>query len=67
MNHTITIGGLLASIGMVAGALIAAMGLISLMAAGMSDAPSDNAGKGGCITFIAGLALAAASLAALLR
>jgi hypothetical protein len=55
MNHTVTIGGVLLILGMVAGLGMVAIGAMVTIAEGMSDAPSS--GSGGCITAAAGLAL----------
>ena len=65
MNHAITIGGLLGTVGLMAGLGAIGFGLLWMFAEGMSDAPSDN-GKGGCITMAAGAVLAAFCIASLI-
>jgi hypothetical protein len=57
MNHAITIGGLLFSIGAFVGLLMAAFGLLMVFAAGMSDASDDGTGGQGCVVFIIGVVL----------
>lgn len=56
MNHAITVGGLLLSVGAFVGLCIAAFGVLMLLAGGMSDAPDigDATGKNGCICIICG-------------
>lgn len=55
-NHAITTGDLLFSIGLLAGLLTAAFGLLSMFGNMMADAAGDG-GKSGCITFIVGAAM----------
>lgn len=57
MNHAITVGGLLLTLGAGAGALIACFGILDAFACGMSDAPSDNSSTSGCFIFGAGVVL----------
>jgi hypothetical protein len=57
VNHPITIGGLVLSLGLLAGLLALGGGLLAVMAEGMSDAPSEDNGKSGCLTAIVGLIL----------
>jgi hypothetical protein len=56
VTHTITIGGLLLTVGAFVGLLMVLFGVLSLFAEGMSDAPTDG-GKSGCIVTIIGAAL----------
>jgi predicted outer membrane lipoprotein len=56
MNHAITLGGLLLSIGLLGGVLTCAFGVLSLFANMMADAQGDG-GKGGCIALIVGAVL----------
>ncbi len=64
MNHTITIGGLLLALGLLAGVAIVGFGLLAYFAAGMSDngEASADAERSGCKFLIIGAALAAASI-----
>lgn len=59
MNHAITIGGLLLTVGVIAGLAAAAIGLLMIFAGGMSDAPAagDEASKQGCIVALIGVVL----------
>lgn len=68
MNLTITVGGLLLTLGVIFGLLITSFGVVMTFAAGMSDAydAGNKAGKQGCFTFLAGLALAVGSLLGLI-
>lgn len=61
MNHSVTIGGLLDGIGALIGLALLAIGLLAVLAAGMSDSPSagDSAGKTGCACLLAGAAVLA--------
>jgi hypothetical protein len=54
MNHAITVGGLLLSIGIVASTLAAAYGAFDAYGNMMADAAGDN-GKQGCTIFIVGI------------
>lgn len=65
MNHAITIGGLLLGIGAFVGFGCAALGVLMMFAAGMSDATDDGTGKSGCICLVCGILVAAACLLAL--
>lgn len=60
MNHAITIGGLLLSLGVLAGLLTLAAGTLMMFAASMSDAGDDGTGKNGCICMICGALIAVA-------
>lgn len=62
MNHAITIGGLLLSIGALGGLITLAIGTLMMFAAGMSDAGDDGTGKQGCIVMVCGALVAVASL-----
>jgi hypothetical protein len=66
MNHTITFGGLLLGIGILGGLLAFCGGVLSVFAEGMSDAPSEDNGKSGCITAIVGLVLLVGCIVGLL-
>lgn len=66
MSHAITVGGLLAAIGILAGFVMSAGGVLALFAAGMSDAPSQVNSKPGCIAIVLGIALMASSIWAVL-
>jgi hypothetical protein len=57
MNHAITVGGLLLSLGLLAGLLASLGGFMAVLAEGMSDAPSADNGKSGCAAIIVGLIL----------
>ena len=57
MNHAITIGGLLLTVGAFIGLLMAGFGGIIILANGMSDNTSDNSSGAGCVPLIAGIAL----------
>lgn len=61
MGHTITIGGLLLSLGIIGGLLAIAFGLLDAFANGMADAAGDN-GKSGCIIFAVGLVVLVGSI-----
>jgi hypothetical protein len=65
MNHFITIGGLLSTLGIGLGILCALLGGLILFAEGMSDAPDTNGrgGFSGCGFIVVGLVLFAASVA----
>jgi hypothetical protein len=54
MNHAITVGGLLLSIGIVASTLATVYGAIDAYGNMMADAAGDN-GKQGCTIFIVGI------------
>jgi hypothetical protein len=56
MNHAVTIGGLLLSVGLLGGVLTLVFGVLSLFANMMADAQGDG-GKGGCITLAVGAVL----------
>jgi acid phosphatase family membrane protein YuiD len=56
MNHSITIGGLLLSIGLLGGIGTICFAVLSLFANMMADAQGDN-GKSGCIALVVGAAL----------
>jgi hypothetical protein len=62
MHHAITIGGLLLALGILGGLLAAALGLLMLFAAGMSDAGDDGTGGKGCVTALVGIAVAIACI-----
>lgn len=64
MNHPITIGGLLLGIGVVAGTLTAAYGVMDAYGNMMADAAGDN-GKQGCSVMVCGALIAVACLLAL--
>lgn len=66
MNHAITVGGLLLALGVLVGLIVSALGLLTIFAAGMSDAGDDGTGAVGCAVLVAGAALLAGSLWALL-
>jgi hypothetical protein len=59
MNHTITIGGLLLSAGVLAGLAMTGCGALAIFAGGMSDNPGAgaDASKQGCILALVGAAL----------
>jgi hypothetical protein len=57
MNHAITIGGLLLSVGALIGIGMFLFGGLMFFAAGMSDADDDGTAKQGCIVFALGAAL----------
>lgn len=59
MNHAITVGGLLLTVGIMVGFFACAIGLLMAFAGGMSDAPAegDATSKQGCIVFVCGLVL----------
>lgn len=60
MNHTITLGGLLLSLSVISGLIICAIGLLSMFAAGMASAPTEQSkeyGRKGCFYALLGLAL----------
>jgi hypothetical protein len=56
MNHAVTIGGLLLTLGAAAGLLAAGIGVIMFFAGAMSDDPyaADSTGKTGCVIFVIG-------------
>jgi hypothetical protein len=56
MNHAITIGGLLLSVGALVGFVVLLAGVASAFGNMMADAAGDN-GKQGCILFIVGLVI----------
>lgn len=56
MNHAITIGGLLLSVGALVAVASIAFGAVEIFAQGMSDAPQENQGAG-CIFLVGGAAL----------
>lgn len=56
MNHAITIGELLLSLGVLIGLGVTAFGLLSAFANMMADAAGDN-GKEGCQVMLGGVAL----------
>ena len=58
MNHTVTVGGLLAAIVILIGLGVGVFGCLAFMAGGMSDAPEagDAAGRTGCICMAIGAA-----------
>lgn len=64
MSHNITIGGLFAALGLIAGVALAAFGALALFAAGMSDSESAGAAstRTGCICGAIGVALTLFSL-----
>lgn len=64
MNHAITIGGLLLTIGCLGGLVAAGIGLLMIFAGMMSDAGDDTSGPG-CITFVVGVAVLVGCVAAL--
>ena len=61
MNHAITVGGLLFSVGILVGLLTMAFGVLSLFGNMMADAAGDQ-GKSGCAIFLTGLAITVGSL-----
>lgn len=65
MNHAITVGGLLLSVGIIAGLIAAAVGVLMAFAGGMSDSPAEGeaASKRGCIVLAIGLALVGGCIA----
>lgn len=68
MNHSITVGGLLLTLGLIAGLLTVCIGALATFAGGMSDDPTAgaDASRTGCFIFIAGALLFGASLWGLL-
>jgi hypothetical protein len=69
MDHAITIGGLMLTIGCFVGLVVAVIGIFMFMAGGMSDAPQagDRAGESGCITFCIGAVILVGCILALMR
>jgi hypothetical protein len=69
MNHAITVGGLLLSLGGLVGFLIAGFGALATFAGGMSDDVSagEDASRQGCFFLALGLVLMGASIWGLLR
>jgi hypothetical protein len=65
MDHTITIGGLLSTFGIVGGLVLAALGVLIVFAQGMRTNPEEGSVKPGCICFVVGLVLVVASIARL--
>jgi hypothetical protein len=65
MNHAITLGGLLLSIGVLGGILMVCFGLLSSFGNMMADAAGDG-GKSGCIITAIGLVLLGGSVIGLL-
>jgi len=59
MDHAITIGGLLLTLGLIGGFVALAFGALAVFAGGMSDAPSagNDATNLGCAFLIAGALL----------
>jgi hypothetical protein len=57
MNHVVTVGGILGTLGIIVGFLVACFGLLMLFAGGMSDAPVEGeaAGRKGCAVALIGL------------
>jgi hypothetical protein len=68
MNHAITVGALLLALGLIAGLILCALGCLAVFAGGMSDNPKagDDAGRTGCILFVAGAVVFGGSLFGLL-
>jgi hypothetical protein len=64
MNHAITVGGLLLTLGLIVGLATAAIGALMVFAGGMSDAPAEgsDASRKGCFIGLLGLALFGASI-----
>jgi hypothetical protein len=64
VNHTITIGDLFATGGVILGLALSAVGALVVFAGGMSDAPSegDSAARHGCGLGIIGALILAASI-----
>jgi hypothetical protein len=64
MNHAITIGGLLCTLGIIAGIALTGVGALAIFAGGMSDSPQAgaDASKQGCIIAGVGLALLVGSV-----
>lgn len=64
MDHAITVAGLLLSIGVLVGLVLAALGFLAVMAGGMSDSPSagESAASTGCGLLLAGVAILVGSL-----
>jgi hypothetical protein len=56
MNSPVTIGGLLAVLGLIIGIAVTGAGIVTFLAGGMSDAPAegDSAGTLGCSLAAAG-------------
>jgi hypothetical protein len=65
VNHAITIGGLLLSIGAVGGLACIGIGALMLFAGGMSDAGDDGTATSGCAIAVAGVCVAAFCIAGL--
>jgi hypothetical protein len=67
VNHTITIGGLLCTLGIVAGIALTGIGALAIFAGGMSDSPQAgaDASKQGCIIAGVGLVLLVGSIVGL--
>lgn len=61
MNHAITIGGLLLSLGVLVGLAMTAFGALAIFAGGMSDAPEAGADttRQGCMIALPGAMLLA--------
>ena len=64
MNHTITVGGLLAAFSGILALICLAAGVLAIFASGMSDAPEagNDATHIGCICLIIGAAALAISI-----
>lgn len=60
MNHAITVGGLLLTLGIIGGLIGSAFGALMVFAGGMSDNPSagNDAAGTGCLVLLGGLAMA---------
>jgi hypothetical protein len=67
MNTTITIGGLLCALGIIAGIGLTGIGALAIFAGGMSDSPQAgaDASKQGCIIAGVGLVLLVGSIVGL--
>jgi hypothetical protein len=57
MNHPITLGGLLLSLGVIVGVPITASGFIWTFSEGMKPAPDAGDGWGGCLLALVGIVL----------
>jgi hypothetical protein len=65
MNHAITVGGLMAAIGIFVGVIAMLLGALGFMAEAMSDAPTEGNGATGCAAILGGMLLIVGCVAAM--